>query len=84
MAGEPALFDWAHERFGEHTDEVRQALAEAAIEHAHSVVSPFVTMSIGITAFTPGKDVKPEDLIARADEALYRAKETGRNRYIVI
>lgn len=32
MAGEPALFDWAHERFGEHTDEVRQALAEALVE----------------------------------------------------
>lgn len=63
---------------------IRQALAEAAIEHAHSSVSPFVTLSIGITAFTPGKDHRPEDMIQRADEALYRAKETGRNRYVVI
>ncbi|HEY9380994.1 MAG TPA: diguanylate cyclase [Burkholderiales bacterium] len=68
----------------QHVRTIRQALAEAAIEHTHSVVSPFVTVSIGITAFTPGKDVRPEDLIARADEALYRAKETGRNRYVVI
>src|SRR5690606_29013617 len=48
---------------------IRQALAEAAIEHAHSSVSPFVTLSIGITAFTPGKDHRPEDMIQRADEA---------------
>ncbi len=68
----------------QHVRTIRQTLAEAAIEHAHSVVSSFVTMSIGITAFTPGKDFKSEDLIARADEALYRAKETGRNRYVVV
>lgn len=68
----------------QHIRNIRQALAETAIEHKKSPVSPFVTVSIGITAFTPGKDTKPEDLIARADEALYRAKETGRNRYIVI
>jgi len=68
----------------QHIRNVRQALANAAIEHKGSDISPFVTLSIGITAFTPGKDTKAEDLIARADEALYRAKEAGRNRYIVV
>src|SRR5690606_31786275 len=56
----------------QHVRNIRQALAEAAIEHARSTVSPYITLSIGIAAYIPGKDMKPEDLIARADEALYR------------
>jgi diguanylate cyclase (GGDEF)-like protein len=38
-----------------------------------------VTISIGITAYSP-RDAGPEALIARADAALYRAKQAGRNR----
>ena len=37
-----------------------------------------VTISIGVTALIHGEAI--EDTIARADEALYRAKESGRNR----
>ncbi len=41
-----------------------------------------VKISIGVACFHP--DMKtPEDLIARADAALYRAKAAGRNRVIV-
>jgi two-component system, cell cycle response regulator len=39
-----------------------------------------VTVSIGV-CLKPGKDIETlEDLIAEADKALYRAKQTGRNR----
>ena len=39
-----------------------------------------VTTSIGISVYSP--DIgKPEDLLARADVALYRAKEEGRDQY---
>ncbi len=68
----------------QHVRHIRQTLAEAVLEHVASSVAPFVTLSIGITAFTPGKDNRAEDLVARADEALYRAKESGRNRYVVV
>ncbi len=40
-----------------------------------------VTVSIGLTAFRPGED-DAERLMARADEALYAAKEGGRNRVV--
>jgi two-component system cell cycle response regulator len=39
-----------------------------------------LTVSVGVAAF-PGPNITTaEDLVARADEALYRAKAEGRNR----
>ena len=37
-----------------------------------------ITISLGVAGFTAGEPI--DDAIARADEALYRAKEGGRNR----
>jgi diguanylate cyclase (GGDEF)-like protein len=39
-----------------------------------------ITISIGICAFDPAVPETAEELIARADAALYRAKNAGRNR----
>jgi PleD family two-component response regulator len=39
-------------------------------------------MSIGVTLARPGE--KTDALVARADEAMYRAKQTGRNQVITI
>jgi diguanylate cyclase (GGDEF)-like protein/PAS domain S-box-containing protein len=48
--------------------------------HANRVI-PF-TVSVGVTTSAPGEqDV--ETIIKRADEALYKAKESGRNRVVV-
>ena len=41
-----------------------------------------VTISIGAASSAPGQ-LGPEDLLRRADDALYRAKGAGRNRVCV-
>ena len=44
--------------------------------------SPFghVTISIGVAVLVPTEDSSPEQLLRLADEALYRAKQRGRNQ----
>ena len=38
-----------------------------------------ITVSLGLAALRPG-DALPEDLLKRADQALYAAKRRGRDR----
>lgn len=40
-----------------------------------------ITASIGIAIHTPDGPVKPHELLAQADRAMYRAKVKGRNRF---
>ena len=39
------------------------------------------TMSLGVAMLMPGED--KDKLLARADKALYEAKESGRNKYVI-
>lgn len=58
---------------------VKQELKLAAISHQASAVSAFVTVSQGIACSAPAKTA--EQIVSDADTALYRAKESGRNRW---
>ena len=65
-----------HARARQAAEALRAAVAEAKVEH-EGVVIP-VAASIGLGDLRP--DDSMEDLLRRADEALYRAKQGGRNR----
>ena len=60
----------------------RRAVAALAIPHEASGTAPVVTLSAGIATHAAERDKTAFDLIERADAALYRAKELGRNRSV--
>lgn len=64
-------------------EHLRQAIVDLQIPHATSRVSAGVTASLGVAAILPTGDVQAQALIAAADEALYKAKQNGRNRVVV-
>lgn len=62
-------------------ERIRGAIAELRITtDSDSSQSLRVTASFGIAAYPESKATNGEDLVARADRALYRAKATGKNR----
>jgi diguanylate cyclase (GGDEF)-like protein len=64
-------------------ERVRDKIVELAIPHQRSSHGS-VTASFGVASLVPGvQHSGPEALLLAADQALYRAKESGRNRVIV-
>jgi diguanylate cyclase (GGDEF)-like protein len=60
-------------------EELRRAIERLAIVHSKSH-SGFVTGSFGVCSMVPADATTRSDLLQRADEALYEAKRSGRNR----
>jgi diguanylate cyclase (GGDEF)-like protein len=56
-----------------------QRLADTALPHMASPAG-VVTVCIGAAALTPTATVQPDTLVQVADDALYKAKQQGRNR----
>lgn len=59
------------------------AVRQLGIPHRASTVAPHVTLSIGVVALIPDGNVSSEQAILAADQALYRAKNEGRDRVVV-
>lgn len=60
-------------------EQAMQVAERIRADLARTEKGPFCTVSIGVTA-SEGRDPSVETILARADEAMYRAKSNGRNR----
>ncbi|ACK73462.1 response regulator receiver modulated diguanylate cyclase [Gloeothece citriformis PCC 7424] len=61
---------------------IRSTLHQLKIPHQDSLVSQYVTLSMGIATKIPSFDTNPIELINLADQALQQAKTQGRDRII--
>ena len=61
---------------------IQNALHALNIPHSQSSAAEYVTLSQGVSCCIPNPGDSPDTLVASADQALYEAKEAGRNRFI--
>ncbi|MGK7877300.1 MAG: diguanylate cyclase [Xenococcaceae cyanobacterium] len=62
---------------------IRREIQLLKIPHVQSQVSKYVTVSLGVSSIVPTLEDSPESLIAAADNALYQAKNQGRDRIVM-
>jgi diguanylate cyclase (GGDEF)-like protein len=63
-------------------ERVRQAVQALSLSHPASATLPVVTVSVGVASEMVDARSDGRALLHRADEALYRAKEGGRNQVV--
>jgi diguanylate cyclase (GGDEF)-like protein len=59
---------------------LREIIFSLDIPHAASPTAACLTISLGVASMIDSETDTPQDLIARADQNLYKAKATGKNR----
>lgn len=74
-----AFVDSDHERLDERLESWRRAIAASVVRAVDSDADIRLTVSIGIARF-PADAPSPMAALSRADERLYEAKRSGRNR----
>ncbi len=61
-------------------DQIRLAVRLLDIKHNQSEISDRITLSLGLASIGSTEDAQPDVLIAAADQGLYSAKHSGRDR----
>lgn len=64
-------------------EKVRLAICDLGIPHAQSTTADVVTISVGVAGLDPDITQYPHQLLAAADAALYKAKQSGRNCVVI-
>jgi diguanylate cyclase (GGDEF)-like protein len=62
---------------------MQQTIIDLSIPHENSNISNIVTISLGISTLVPSEMQEPCVLLDQTDQALYKAKQQGRNCYSV-
>ncbi|MEM6581221.1 MAG: GGDEF domain-containing protein [Pseudomonadota bacterium] len=65
-------------------ERLKNLVSSEGIPHDKSEISSIITVSQGVVSMLPDADLTPVDIIKRVDEALYQAKNEGRNRICVV
>jgi len=78
------LYETTREHVAETLTRIQRSIAQLNIPHDASRVANRLTVSIGAAIVLPGANRTPDGLVQLADEALYSAKEQGRNRVVVM
>jgi diguanylate cyclase (GGDEF)-like protein len=61
---------------------IKEGIEKLHIEHEYSSVAPVITSSMGLIFQTVAQDTTTDELYKLADDNLYAAKESGRNKLI--
>lgn len=64
-------------------ERLRQAVARTPVYTGDDMVPVSLTISVGVATLMPDQGASSQELIRYADEALYAAKASGRNRVVV-
>lgn len=62
-------------------EKFRDAVENLNIPHNKSKAADHVTISLGVATVIPTFSAHADDLVGKADQAMYKSKEAGRNRF---